>query len=414
MKKLIQLFVFATLVTTFALPALAQTTPATGTTTTAASGQGDAEAKAALYDKFTKNIKTNPTLAYEAGKEYLQKYEATDGPTDQYIAYIKKWVTSYEKIARRQELLKQLSDKNYNEAFASSKQVLIDFPDDLVVLYPLSGAGLTAATSGNEANNSDAVAYTKRTIQLVQSGKSFDPAKPLTPKERDEMLNNLNYALGFLLRKTAPNEAATYFINAAQLEGPHKTNPYTYYFLASAYEETEYSKLRSEYEAKCKTDEQLNSQECKDLTAKVNQVLDRMIDGLARAIAYSNTASNPAQFAQARTAWTEQITTLYKYRNNGSDTGLKELIASITSRPLPKPGEPVAPLTPQTAPSSTTAPGQPSGTTGTPAGKATTSTTTAATGTKQGTTSATTGSKTMTPQPAGKTSSTKTTPRRSH
>jgi hypothetical protein len=62
-----------------------------------------------------------------------------------------------------------------------------------------------------------------------------------------------------------------------------------------------------------------------------------MIDALARAIAYSNTSPNAAKLAQARTAWTEQVTTYYKFRNNDSDTGLKELIASITSRPLPNP-----------------------------------------------------------------------------
>jgi hypothetical protein len=37
-------------------------------------------------------------LAYRVGKCYLQKYEAKDGPKDQYITYIKKWVESYERI----------------------------------------------------------------------------------------------------------------------------------------------------------------------------------------------------------------------------------------------------------------------------------------------------------------------------
>ena len=37
-------------------------------------------------------------LAYRAGKCYLQKYEAKDGPEDQYIRYIKKWVEAYERL----------------------------------------------------------------------------------------------------------------------------------------------------------------------------------------------------------------------------------------------------------------------------------------------------------------------------
>ena len=402
MKKVIQLFVLAALATTLALPVLAQT-PATASMSAAASGQDDAEAKAALYKKFTDNRVTNPPAAYDAGKEYLAKYEAKDGPTDQYVAYIKKWVDSYDKVARRTALLQQLKDKKYNEAFASAKQVLVDFPDDLAILYQLSGAGLEAATAENVANNTDAVSYAKRTIQLIQSGKSFDPSKPLAAKDRDEILGNLNYALGFLLRKSAPGEVETYFVNAAQFEGLQKKNPYTYYFLASAYEEAEYTKLRADYEAKCKTDEQLKGQECKDLTDKVNQVVDHMIDALARAIAYSNSSPDAAKFAQARTAWTEQITSLYKYRNNNSDTGLKELIAGITSRPLPKPGEPITPSLIPSAPSSMATPVQSGSTT---SSTKTTTTTPASTTQPNG--------KTTTTQPAGKTSSTKTPPKRSH
>jgi cell division septation protein DedD len=138
------------------------------------------------------------------------------------------------------------------------------------------------------------------------------------------------------------------------------------------------------------------------MKAKADQVVDHMIDALARAIAYSS--SDAARYAQARTTWMEGLTNYYKYRNNGSDTGLKELIAGITSKPVPKPGEPVAPMTPQTTPASTTAPTQPNGTSSTqPSG---TSTTAKPNGT---TTPATT-----TAQPASKTSSTKTTPKRAH
>jgi hypothetical protein len=422
MKKLIQLFVFAALITTFALPALAQTTPATGTTTTAAaSGQDDTEAKAALYKTFTDNIKRDnqaakPDVAYQAGKEYLAKYEAKDGPDDQYIKYIKKWVDAYEKLARREQFFQQVKDKKVNEAFASAKTVLIDNPDDLTVLYQLSGAGFGAATTENVANNADAIAYTKRLIQLIQSGKSFDPNKPLSPKDKDEILGNLNFRLGYFLQDSAPTESLTYFSDAAQIEGSAKKDPNTYAFLYRAYAKTDYNKLKTDFETRCKTPDQLNSQECKDLSGKINQVVDHMIDALARAVSYSNSSPNAAQFAKSRTDWMSDLTGFYKYRNNDSDTGLKELLASITSRPLPKPGEPIVPplmpQSPSTTPSSSTTPTTPSGTASvTPAGKTTTP---AATNTKQGTTSATTGSKTATPQPASKTSTTKTTPRRSH
>jgi hypothetical protein len=389
MKKLIRLSVFAMLVATFAVPALAQTTPST-TTATPAAGQDDTEAKTKLYETFTANRNTNPPVAYEAGKEYLQKYEAKDGPEDQYVKYIKKWVDSYDKIARRNQLLQQIKEKKYNEAFAVGRQVLNDFPDDLALLYELAKSGLFAAEAENRANDADAANYARKTIQLIQAGKTFEKDKPIANK--DEILGGLNYALGFLTQKTQPGEAINYYISSTQYEGFAKKNPWTYIFLADLYETSEYARLSNQYKTSCTTEEQISSQTCVDLKSKADQVIDRMIDALARGIAYSNMSPDAAKFAQARTTWTEQLTTYYKYRNNGSDAGLKELIAGITSKPVPKPGEPAAPVTPSSsaAPSGTTST-TPSGTTSTTAKPANTTTTTPA-------------------QPSGKTSSTKTTP----
>lgn len=413
MKKLIQLLVFAALVTTLALPVFAQTTPATSTTA-ASGGQDDPEAKAALYKTFTDNIKKDPAakpeVAYQAGKDYLAKYEAKDGPDDQYVKYIKNWVAKYEKIARRQQLLQQIGDKKYNDAFASSHQVLADFPDDPEVLYRLVGAGFIAADSGNEANNADAINYAKKLVQLVQNGKNPDASK-----SKEDVLGNLYYALGIFSLKSQSSEAATYFINAVQSGGTSKKDPKTYLYLVGIYE-GDYTKLATQFSTNCKTEDQAKTPECTELKGKVDQLVDHIIDALARAVAYNDASPNVAANAQARAVWMDALTKYYKYRNNDSDTGLKELIASITSRPLPKPNEAVTPpIVPQTTPASTTttAPTQPSGT---PAGKTTTTTTPA--NTKPGTTPATTttqpGNKTTTTPPTGKTSTTKTTPKRSH
>lgn len=412
MKKLIQLLVFAALLITLALPALAQTTPANNNGS-ASAAQDDTEAKAKLYDQFRTNIKEHPDVAYQAGKDYLAKYEAKDGPDDQYVKYIKKWVTSYEKIARRQELINQLSNKQVDQAFASAKTVLVDYPDDLGLLFDLARAGFTAATSGNKNNNADTIAYAKRAIQLLQSGKSFDPNKPLSEPEKNSNIGLLNYGLGLLSQDTSPTEAANYFITAAQLNADMKKDPNIYVLLYQIYAKNDYTKLKTDYEANCKTDEQLNGQACKDLTSKVNQTVDHMIDALARAVAYADASPKATDFAQYKTAWMSDLTGFYKYRNNNTDTGLKELLASITNRPIPKPGEDITPpLFQQSAPatpssSSTTTPGT-STTTTTP------KTTTPATNTKTTNSTTTQTNKTTTTQPTGKTSTSKSTPRRAH
>jgi hypothetical protein len=406
MKKLIRLLVFTALVATLALPALAQTTPSTTTPATpAAGGQDDPEVVAALYKKFTDNFKANPPVAYEAGKEYLQKYEAKAATDDEkkIVAYIRKWVDSYDKIARRNQLIQQLTAKDYNSAFALSKQVLTDFPDDLHVLFELSKAGLAAVENGNKNNSADTVAYAKKTIQLLQSGKTFEKDKPVANK--DEIVGGLNYLIGFLLQESQPAEATNYLITAAQFEGFSKKDPRTYNILAGIYEKNEYATLATQFNNNCKTPEQLATPDCTTLKAKADQVVDRMIDALARAIHYSNSGPNAAGWAQARTAWTEALTNYYKYRHEGSDAGLKELIAGIAAKPLPRPGDPAAPAT--TPPATTTTPTTPGTTTNTtPSNNSATSATTVKP-------SSTTTPASTTTQSNGRTP-TKTTPKRAH
>jgi hypothetical protein len=49
-----------------------------------------------IYEAFRGHPPSHVT--YRAAKCYLQKYEAKDGPDDQYITYIKKWVEKYERL----------------------------------------------------------------------------------------------------------------------------------------------------------------------------------------------------------------------------------------------------------------------------------------------------------------------------
>lgn len=363
MKKLIRLLVSAALVATLALPALAQNTTTTTNSGGTAAAQDDAE-KLALYEKFRNNIKDNPQVAYEAGKEYLTKYEAADGPSDQYVSYIKKWVTSYDKIARRNQVIQQLNAKDWDNAFNGAKQVLVDYPEDLALLFELSKGGLEAAQGGKTNNNAATVDYARRTLQMIQAGKTFEKDKPIPNK--DEIIGGLNFELGFLTRETQPTQAIDYFIAAAEKEGFSKKDPQTYLYLAEVYEKGRYSGLATQYNNTCKTDDKVNTPECVALKAQADQVIDLMVDALARAIAYNDASPNAARNAPARAAWLETLTNYYKYRK-GSDAGLTEMIAGVTSRPLPRPGQ--APATaPQTTPASnTTTPTQPGSTTGTPA-----------------------------------------------
>jgi hypothetical protein len=347
MKTLTRLIVCGVVVATFALQALAQQTTAspaaspTPASTQQQTQQEDPEAKAALYKRFTDNYKTNQAVANDAAKEYLQKYPNDD---PKIIAYLKDFVSKYEKGSRKGQLDTLMRDKKYEEAFQVGKEVLASQADDLPTLIAVSWAGLNLATTGKEANNAEAANYARKTIQLIESGKTPEEGKPFTAKE--ETLGWLNYALGIFSLKNNPAEATNDFVKAASHEGFAKKDPQTYALLAIAYQAGQYNKLREDF--KTRFEGKPESDESKAALENLNQVMDRIIDAYARAVALSG---SEAKYAAKKTEWTKQLTDFYKFRNNNSETGLNELIAGVLSKPLPQPA------TVTTTPATTPTPG---------------------------------------------------------
>ncbi|HYY59133.1 MAG TPA: hypothetical protein VE842_17520 [Pyrinomonadaceae bacterium] len=343
MNKLIRLITLSAMVATLALSAFALSnttiTPLTGTEETAA-GQSEDEAKTILYKKFTDNRTSNQPVAYEAGKEYLAKYPAED----QYTAYIKKWIAAYEKGMRKVNLEQLIKEQKFAEAYDLGKQILVDEPNDLTATSRVSWAALQLALTNKEINNAEAANHARRALQMVEAGKGFEEGKPLDAKVKEEYINWLNSALGIFALKTNPNESIGYFLRAAQSEGFFKKDPQTYVRLALAYQAGPYKKLSDDFEKNFRGKDE--SPESKAALENLNQVIDRIIDAYARAIAL---ATDP-KYATVKSQWTTQLTNFYKFRHNDSDAGMQELIAGVLSKPLP----PQPTLAPTPTPATTT------------------------------------------------------------
>lgn len=320
MKKLARIIALCALAATIWLPAVARNTqPLTRT----AVQQGDEEAKAALYQKFLDTYKTDPKAAAQIAKEYLQKYPAESDQTK----YLSKWVTAFEakeKEGRKASVEDLLRQQKYADAFTAAKAILADEPGDVRTLNNAVFAALYAAgVNKNDSFNAEAANYARKAVQLIQSGQPFD--------KRDDTLGWLHSALGFFSLKSNPTEAIKYYIKAAQFEGAAKKDPQTYLFLADSYRAAEYTKLAADIKTRCSTTEQQATPDCKTLSDRLNQVVDRMIDAYARAIAL---ATDP-KFAQAKTAWMSELSAFYKFRHEGSDAGLTEFISGVLAKPLP-------------------------------------------------------------------------------
>lgn len=289
------------------------------------------DAKAALYEKFHQNTTGDinaQRIAYEAGKEYLQKYP---GDTDAKAKEVKDWVARFEANLPVEVQVKVFREKNYPAAFELGKQLLVKDPDNLKILTALGYAGMPASASGNSDFLADSMTYAKKAIQLLEAGKAPADWKPFSGK--DETLSWLNYALGLMAYRTMPGDAIGYLSRAAQYEAPPKKDPLLYFYLGTLYNQ-EYQKQSDSYTAKFGGKQE--TPESKAEFERVNALLDPAIDAFARAVAWADAdAASQQRFQQQKADWMTKLTDRYKFRHNNSDVGLKEMIDTIRTKPLP-------------------------------------------------------------------------------
>jgi len=285
----------------------------------------DDPVKIEIYKRFVDNRLPNPTVAYQAARDYLQKYQKDK---DQYVDYLQKWVHAYESDERKNSLPGLINQKNFAEAFDTGAKILTEEPNNLRVQIDLGYAGYLAASAKNEQFNTTALDYARKAIQQIEGGKA--PADWAPFKGKDDTLAYLHYAVGFLTLKTDPNQAIDSLLKAAHLESDIKKTASTYYFLAVAYESGPYKTLSTEYQAKYANKPE--TPESKAALEKLNGVMDRIIDAYARAIAAAGT---DPKTQQNRTDWTAKLSTYYKFRHDGQDAGMTEFINGALQKPLP-------------------------------------------------------------------------------
>ena len=386
MNKLIRLLSLSAIAAAFALPALAQTPQASpAASPAAATSQANEEAKAAIYKRWLDNRKgtaEQQKVAYEAGKEYLQKYGAEK---DQYFNAVNKWVTNYEGATREFNYRQAVEKSNYAEAFRLGREILAANPNRVDVQMNLAWAGYLASVDKNDAHVSDAANYAQQAIKAIESGRQ-PMGTDASGKEsvsywifpsKDDALGGLHFAVGsFMTKQSKHDEAARAFHKAAQFSGFTKKEPSTYANLAGAYELSQYKVLADQYRNATTADPAAAEKpEVKAILARLEEITDRIIDAYARAIAYAT----DAKYAAQKEAWRKKMTALYKFRHNDSEAGLNELIAGITSKPLPPIDAPAAPATDATT--TTTSSATPAAGTTTPAASTTTGTASGATAT---------------------------------
>ena len=386
MKKITTFLMIGATVALLALPVAATTLNDDAVQDPCSSVEG----KNALYQDFLKNRKDDQAKAYDAAKKYLACPATAEVTEEQQkiIDYLKKWTTAYDEGAKAASFDKVLwTDKNYPEAFKLGADRLTKNPDDTYVMVALGTNGYLVVAKNPELA-AQALDYARKALQALESGKTLESWGPLNNKET--ALAYLNFTAGTLTLEKDPANALKNLIKAAQYETPLKKSPFTYAYIAGAYETGPYAKQSEQYKAMYLGKDE--TPESKLALANINQLVERMVDGYARAVYL---AGNDPNFAKQKPVWQESLTTWYKYLHDKSDAGMTEYVASVMSTPLPPEPTPMTSL-PTPAPAAT-----PAGTSGATNGNGTPSTTAPAGTTQPATKASTMPTTTTSTKPTG-------------
>src|SRR5215213_4719772 len=354
MKKLITFLSISTTVAILALPVAARNLIAQPDNAFQDAACTE-DAKTALYQSFLKNLKADQAKAYDDAKKYLAcpaSGEVTEAQ-QKIVDYLKTFVGKYEKETKKILFRDLLYNKQkYAEAYALGKEILAAEPDNLQVLVDLGTNAYLLPPLKNAALTAEGLGYAQKALAALDSGKTLEKWDPLGSK--DVAVSYLNYSIGTLTLEKDPGGTLKNLIKSAQFETPLKKSPYTYAYIAGAYETGPYAKQSEEYKVKYSGKDE--TPESKLALANINQLVDRMIDAYARAVSLAGTN---ADFSQVKTGWNESLTTWYKFRNADKTDGLDQLIAGIMTKPLPPEPTPLVAL-----PATTPATGSPVGTSG--------------------------------------------------
>jgi hypothetical protein len=297
----------------------------TGSTALAQCSVGD---KQALYQSFLDNRTGDQTKAYEAAKKYLACNASSDTEAERKILdYLKKFTAVYDRETRKLSFKDLLyKQQKYSEAYALVKEILAAEPEDLETLVHAGANGYLVVPLEDISLNAQALDYANRALKQLEAGKTLSNWYPLS---RDLALAYNNFTAGSITLLSNPSIAVDYLIKAAQFDTPLRKSPFTFAYIAGAYETGDYAKQLEVYKRDFAGKEE--TAQTRLALANINQTVDRMVDGFARAVAL---AGNDPQFAKNKLQWSESLKKWYTFRNE-SDAGMYSLLSTILSKPLP-------------------------------------------------------------------------------
>ena len=283
------------------------------------------------------------------GKTFVEKFPQSEYGTK----WVKPWVEgailreSYKTFTTTLQDFYKGDAAKLEPLTKTGDEILAKQPDQAFIVSQLALATGRGVLGQSYKDFEKSKAYASKALQLLSSEKAPEGWKPEDwASLRKTAVCQLNQYQGlYYLQQPTPDldQAISYLTKAAESkDGDCARDPNTYWLRSDANSRI-YDKLRADYSAL--SADQKTSDAGKAMLAKIDPVIDKMIDDLARVTALaSKPEAKPLQDA-AR----ERLTEFWKYRYDGKVDGMNERIKRYEADPTaPMPPSPVASTTPTT------------------------------------------------------------------
>lgn len=259
--------------------------------------------------------------AFQMSRDFLSRFGKDK---DDKIGKIRTFYTNYRQTA----FYSAIDGKKNSEAFALGKEILAEQPDNVDVLMNLSYAGFNASIgSKDRVYADDAVTFARKTSQLFDAGTA--PKEYFPFKNKDTAAAFMHYIAGVLSFEKDMNSGIREIYLATLPNSVIKDSADPYSMIASYYE--------SQYESTSKVlNEKVAAKTISDADfkvekAKVDKIVDMMMDAYARTVTRAEAEKNPNLGI-----WKPRLVQIYKFKNK-SEEGLTEFIKYVNTMPLSEP-----------------------------------------------------------------------------
>jgi hypothetical protein len=336
--------------------------------------------------EYKKGIKDVPARkeAIRLGKEFIEKYSTACSVAQIRVDWLKlnipkkeeelrKYIEGLEKDALINRFNSGMTTKNWDEVYASGKDLLNRWADefrDVELVLGSIGLDETAKSPSVTKWNDDTLRFAKASIADLEANKKFNQfgVNEFTYKTKENALGWMNYTIGYILYvdKKNKSEGLSYLYKASIANSETKSNPVIYQTIGGYYYD-EVRKLAGEADAIAKSQnindpEDVAKQKKANYNAKVGVLNGTAVAGIdAFNRAHKFAVSEPKKFKKEYAeAMRKQMQNLYDVRFGKLD-GFDAFIVGMEQKPMPNPTQPVMPIIdPEpvntTAPTTTTPP----------------------------------------------------------